>query len=217
LRLGEQTDAGSERTIMEKAAPNPFDRRMLGESVLQEWQSLIDLVADIFGLPAGLITRVDGSNIEIFLSSKTRGNPYPEGAKAQYPDSGWYCEKTLKSRSLNLIPDALDSPEWKDNSAATGPAHMVSYIGVPIAIFVNKKTGAPVPNAVIVAKRIDMAPDGMEMMASKIEAVPADKPGHYRFRTDLTMEGGWRLSLGAKVQGETGTLENRLVLKAVRK
>jgi len=82
---------------------------------------------------------------------------------------------------------------------------------------VNKKTGAPVPDAVIIAKRIDMAPDGMEMMASKIDAVPADRPGHYRFRTDLTMEGGWRLSLGAKVQGETGTLENRLILKAVRK
>jgi hypothetical protein len=82
---------------------------------------------------------------------------------------------------------------------------------------VNRKTGAPVPDAVIVAKRIDMAPDGMEMMASKIEAVPADKPGHYRFRTDVTMEGGWRLSLGAKVQGETGTLETRLILKAVRK
>jgi hypothetical protein len=29
------------------------------------------------------------------------------------------------------------------------------------------------------------------------------------------MAGGWRLSLGAKVQGETGTLENKLILKAL--
>jgi hypothetical protein len=28
------------------------------------------------------------------------------------------------------------------------------------------------------------------------------------------MEGGWQLSLGAKVQDETGTVENKLVLKA---
>ena len=28
------------------------------------------------------------------------------------------------------------------------------------------------------------------------------------------MAGGWQLSLGAKVQGETGTVENKLVLKA---
>ena len=30
------------------------------------------------------------------------------------------------------------------------------------------------------------------------------------------MAGGWRLSLGAKVQGETGTVENRLVFKATK-
>jgi len=29
------------------------------------------------------------------------------------------------------------------------------------------------------------------------------------------MAGGWRLSLGAKIQGEIGTLENRLTLTAV--
>jgi len=28
------------------------------------------------------------------------------------------------------------------------------------------------------------------------------------------MEGGWQLSLGAKVQGETGTVENKLFIKA---
>jgi hypothetical protein len=53
------------------------------------------------------------------------------------------------------------------------------------------------------------------MMASPIEALPATEPGTYRFKADLIMAGGWRLSLGAKVQGETGTLENKLILKAV--
>jgi hypothetical protein len=37
----------------------------------------------------------------------------------------------------------------------------------------------------------------------------------YRFKTDLTMEGSWQLSLAAKVQGETGTVQNKLALKAV--
>ena len=67
----------------------------------------------------------------------------------------------------------------------------------------------------IFATRIDMAPDGMEMMASKIEALPSTEPGTYRFKANLSMEGGWRFSLGAKVQGETGTIENELVLQAV--
>ena len=79
---------------------------------------------------------------------------------------------------------------------------------------VNKKTAKTVPDAVIFAKRIDMAPDGMEMMESAIEQLPSEEPGIYRFKTNLTMAGGWRLSLDAKVQGEEGTLESKLVLKA---
>jgi hypothetical protein len=80
---------------------------------------------------------------------------------------------------------------------------------------VNKKTGKLVPNAVIFAKRIDMAPDGMEMMASSIEQLPATEPGVYRFKTELSMQGRWQLSIGAKVQGENGSVENKLVVTAV--
>jgi len=81
---------------------------------------------------------------------------------------------------------------------------------------VHKPSGRAVPDAVIFAKRIDMAPDGMEMMASPIEAASSTEPGVYRFKTELTMEGRWQLSLGAKVQGETGTIENKLIVKAIR-
>lgn len=89
--------------------------------------------------------------------------------------------------------------------------------GAVIAVkLIDKRSGKPVPDAVIFATRIDMAPDGMEMMASKIEALPSSEPGTYRFKANLSMEGGWRLSLGAKVQVETGTVESKLVLKAVK-
>ena len=81
---------------------------------------------------------------------------------------------------------------------------------------VDKRTSKPVPNAVIFAKRIDMAPDSMDEMTSKIEQLPTTEPGVYRFKAKLTMAGGWRLSLGAKVQGETGTVEDKLVFKAVK-
>lgn len=79
----------------------------------------------------------------------------------------------------------------------------------------NKVTGKAVPDAVIFAKRIDMAPDGMAMMDSPIEALPSSEGGIYRFKTNLTMAGQWQLSLAAKVQGETGTLESRLVVKVL--
>ena len=79
---------------------------------------------------------------------------------------------------------------------------------------IHKPDGKPVSGAVIFAKRLDMAPDGMETMKTSIEAMPSTEPGVYKFKAAVTMEGGWQLSLGAKVQGETGTVENKLILKA---
>lgn len=81
---------------------------------------------------------------------------------------------------------------------------------------IDKRTGRPVPDAVIFEKRADMAPDGMESMTTLIEEVPSDEPGVYRFTVDLVMEGGWQLSLGAKIQGEFDTLRDKLVFKAVQ-
>ncbi len=88
--------------------------------------------------------------------------------------------------------------------------------GAVIAVrLVDKRSGRAIPDAVIFATRIDMAPDGMATMTAPIESLPPTEPGVYRFRTNLMMAGGWQLSLAAKIQGENGTLENKLVLKAV--
>jgi hypothetical protein len=88
--------------------------------------------------------------------------------------------------------------------------------GAIVAVrLVNKKTGRAVPDAVIFAKRIDMAPDGMATMDSPLEALTSTEPGIYRFKTNLMMAGRWQLSLGAKVQGETGSVESKLVLQAL--
>jgi YtkA-like len=79
---------------------------------------------------------------------------------------------------------------------------------------VNKTTGKAVPGAVIFATRLDMAPDGMQEMATKIAPMPGGEPGTYKFKATFGMAGRWQLSLGAKVQGETGTVENKLVITA---
>jgi hypothetical protein len=71
-----------------------------------------------------------------------------------------------------------------------------------------------VPDAVIFATRLDMAPDGMAEMATKTVQEPGSEPGSYRFKASFSMEGRWLLSLGAKVQGETGTVEGKLVITA---
>lgn len=78
----------------------------------------------------------------------------------------------------------------------------------------NKKTGKPVSDAVIFASRLDMAPDGMQEMVTKVTPMPGTEPGAYRFKANFSMAGRWQLSLGAKVQGETGTVESKLVVTA---
>lgn len=118
-----------------------------------------------------------------------------------------------------LLSLAVTSPAWaeiKDYEFQLVKNEIKQGDATVDVRLIDKRTGKPVPDAVIFAKRIDMAPDDMETMTSTIEQLPSPEPGVYRFKTKLTMAGGWRLSLGAKVQGESGTVENKLVLKAVK-
>ena len=57
----------------------------------------------------------------------------------------------------------------------------------------QKATGKLVTDAVIAQTRIDMGPDGMGEMTSRLTAVPSNEPGVYSFKTDLAMEGRWLL------------------------
>ena len=95
-----------------------------------------------------------------------------------------------------------------DQAIKAGPDRVITVR------LVNKATGQPVPNAVIFASRLDMAPDGMQEMTTKLTPMAGTEPGTYRFKATLSMAGGWQLSLGAKVQGETGTVENKIIIKA---
>lgn len=79
---------------------------------------------------------------------------------------------------------------------------------------IDKRTGQPVADAVIFETRLDMAPDGMEAMTSKVDALPAEEPGVYRFKLNLSMAGGWRFKMAAKIQGEEETAQGEVILKA---
>jgi hypothetical protein len=131
LTKNEMTVCPERMADMEGAQSNPFNSDKLTKDVLREWQGLLNVAAELFGVPAGLITRVDRDEIEILLSSESGGNPYTAGYTTHYPDSGWFCERTLKSNNLLLIPNALLDPEWKNNAAAVDQ-EIISYIGMPI-------------------------------------------------------------------------------------
>jgi len=115
----------------------------------------------------------------------------------------------IGSASTAALADIRDYKfELVDQSVKVGPDKVITVR------LMNGKTGMAVPDAVIFATRLDMAPDGMPEMATKIVREPGGEPGSYRFKAAFGMEGRWQLSLGAKVQGETGTVESKLVITA---
>ncbi|MGY5802055.1 FixH family protein [Rhizobium sp. LEGMi12c] len=130
---------------------------------------------------------------------------------------------TLKTAAtaalIGMTFTGLSSPAWaqiQDYEFQLVKNEIKPGSAAEIAVrLVDKRSGKLVPDAVIFAQRVDMAPDGMEMMAEPIEALPSVEPGVYRFKAQIPMAGGWRLSLGAKLQGETDSLENKLEFKAV--
>ena len=78
----------------------------------------------------------------------------------------------------------------------------------------HKATGKPVTDAVIVQTRIDMSPDAMGEMASPLTPVPSNEPGVYSFKTDLSMQGRWLLTISAKVPGEPEPVAGKVTIRA---
>jgi len=72
----------------------------------------------------------------------------------------------------------------------------------------------PVAGAVLFESKTDMGPGGMAEMTGKVSPLPADQPGLYRFQVETGMAGKWQLALGAKVQGEAGTVRGTVVYEA---
>jgi hypothetical protein len=72
----------------------------------------------------------------------------------------------------------------------------------------------PVVGAVLFESTTDMGPGGMAEMTGKVSPLPSDQPGIYRFQIETGMAGKWALNLGAKVQGEAGTVRGNLVYEA---
>ncbi len=97
---------------------------------LTKWQNIIDMMAELINIPAGLIMRIDEEEIKVLLASRSDGNPYNPGDKETLLNSGLYCETVIKSDDELLVPDARVSEQWKDNPDMK--INMYSYLGYPI-------------------------------------------------------------------------------------
>ena len=109
------------------------------KATLEAWQEIVDIMAGIVEIPAGLIMRLRDSDIEVFVSSKSDGNPYHPGDKEKVWGSGLYCETVIKTRNKLLVPNALVDINWKENPDVK--LNMISYLGFPILLPDGKPFG----------------------------------------------------------------------------
>src|SRR6476646_9349036 len=98
--------------------------------IMQKWQEIVDLLADIVHVPSALIMRVEPPNIKVLVSSESHGNPYEPDEEASL-NTGLYCETVMSTRRPLLVPDALQDEIWKSNPDIK--LGMISYLGVPIS------------------------------------------------------------------------------------
>ena len=97
--------------------------------IVEKWQEIVNLTAEIMHVPSALIMRIEPPNIKVFVSSETQGNPYEQDEVACL-DTGLYCETVMKTRQPLLVPDALGDEQWQANPDIK--LGMISYLGVPI-------------------------------------------------------------------------------------
>lgn len=100
--------------------------------VLQKWQRIVDLLADIVHVPSAVVTALeppDSTHYSIVASSNSEGNPFPNGDTFSM-DIGTFCETVIKSRRPLLVENGLEDPQWR--SAPEMQVGMVSYLGFPV-------------------------------------------------------------------------------------
>ncbi|MCD4821533.1 MAG: PAS domain S-box protein [Methanococcoides sp.] len=99
------------------------------DETVTKWQRIVDQMAKVIGVPAGLIMKVDPPQIEVFLSSATEDNPYEKGERADL-NTGLYCETVMKQRRQLLVTDALKDTKWDHNPDID--LGMIYYLGFPL-------------------------------------------------------------------------------------
>jgi hypothetical protein len=109
------------------------------EPILEKWQGIVDLMAELVGVPAGLVMRIAENDIEVFVSSETAGNPYKPGDREHLLGSGLYCETVIKTGKKLLVPNALSDKDWQNNPDVK--LNMISYLGFPILLPNGKPFG----------------------------------------------------------------------------
>ncbi|MDI6452750.1 sensor domain-containing diguanylate cyclase [Peloplasma aerotolerans] len=99
------------------------------DEIQSKWQNIMNVIADILNVPAGLIMKITKTDMEVFIKSSNLENPYPADGKDQL-GHGLYCETVIGTDQQLIVENALNHKQWKDNPDVA--LNMISYFGLPI-------------------------------------------------------------------------------------
>ena len=106
------------------------EKPRIPEDMLAKWQRVVDILARLLDVPAGLIMKRSPPEHRVFISSANPDNPYRIG-DAFTLDTGLYCDTVMRDRRLLLVRDAMQDPSWDRNPDLKHG--MVFYLGLPLA------------------------------------------------------------------------------------
>ncbi len=99
------------------------------KEILNKWQNILNISADLLDVPSGLIMRINKTHLEVFLKNTNRHNPYQFGDKESL-GHGLYCETVIGEDKSLHIQDAREDDRWKDNPDVA--LNMIAYYGLPL-------------------------------------------------------------------------------------
>ncbi len=115
-------------SLHEKTDSDSWSEFEIPPKTIENWNQIVNLLAKVFNVPSALIMRVHPQTIEVFITSKTKGNPFEKGEESDL--HGHYCTEVVRSQKTLLVPNALKDPAWSQNLDTE--IGMVSYLGMPL-------------------------------------------------------------------------------------
>ncbi len=113
-----------------------FDEISIPDEMLEKWQGIVNILAELVNVPAALITKIEPPDIRVFRTSDSAKNPFRLGASIRIEEKrdlfSYYCEKVFSTKAPLRVPNALEDEQWDQT---LGPQFgLISYLGVPILL-----------------------------------------------------------------------------------
>lgn len=105
-----------------------FENIEISETVVDQWQQLLDLLIDFSEAKDALINKYQAPYLRVKKGSSNRENDFSEGDKFKL--QGLYCEDVIKQKSNLEINNAAKIKKWQNSIYMENG--LIAYLGYPI-------------------------------------------------------------------------------------